>query len=157
MFDADSFMNSVVSDANETRIVPCPVGEYPATITAIEPKTGSTEKGQWASLNVTVAIEGDPTVKQITGLDKKLVRGSVFLDLNDAGTGLATGPGKNVQLGRLREAAGLNVPGQPFQPSMLLGRSIRVRVTNRPDSKGATNPDGSTVMYDDIGGWLKAA
>ena len=41
------------------------------------------------------------------------------------------GKGQNVGLGRLREAVGLNSPGQPFAFSMLTGRVAKVVVKHR--------------------------
>lgn len=149
MFDADAFMNATTAEANDTKIAPCPQGEYFATIEKVEPTSGTTEKGTWAALNVTVGIE-DPEVKAATGMDKKLVRGTVFLDLNDSGTGLDMGKGKNVRLGKLRQAANLNAAGQAFAPSMLVGRQVKVKVTHRQDK------NDSEVVYDDIGAWLPA-
>lgn len=146
-FDADSFMTSVTDEANETKIIPCPVGEYNGMITKIEPKSGTSDtKGLWASLNVSVEVS-DPKITEVTGFDKRTVRGSVFLDLNEAGK-LAAGPGKNVQLGRLRAAVGQNVAGAPWSPNMLVGQPVRINVTNRP------SPKDPTIVYDDIGAYL---
>ena len=41
------------------------------------------------------------------------------------------GKGKNVGLGRLREAADLNVPGAPFSFAMFEGRPVKVSVKHR--------------------------
>jgi hypothetical protein len=54
------------------------------------------------------------------------------------------GKGKNVSLGRLREATGLNEKGRPFGFRMLVGQMARVRVKHRPDNK---NPE---IVYAEV-------
>lgn len=150
MFNADEFMNSVVTEVNSTKIKPAPVGEYPATIKAIGTNSGTISKGArigepWASLNVTAEIN-DVTgvVEAATGIKNKQVRGSIMLDLTSSGQSLDMSEGKNVKYGRLRAAAGLNDPGQPFSPNMLIGRSVRIKVGHR------TDPDDASLIYDEI-------
>jgi hypothetical protein len=53
-----------------------------------------------------------------------------MLDLTEEGM-LATGKGRNVLLGRLREATGLNQSGEPFAFPMLTGRPAKVQVAHR--------------------------
>jgi len=40
--------------------------------------------------------------------------------------------GKNIGLGRIREALGMNKPGEPFAFSMIAGRMAKVIVSHRP-------------------------
>ena len=68
---------------------------------------------------------------------------------NEAGNGLDMGKGKNVALGRLREATDLNVPGQPFAMAMFPGRLAKIKVTQRPGNE----PD---QVYNDVRGVTKA-
>lgn len=144
MFDANSFMNAVFTEANDTKLVPCPAGEYQAQIEKLEPKSGTIGKGDrigepWASLNISYAV-ADQAVTAITGRDKVTVFQSVMLDLTPQG-GLEQGPGKNINLGRLREACGLNNPGQPFTPSQLIGQMVRISVRHVPSFR-----DPSTLV-----------
>jgi hypothetical protein len=143
-FSPETFMNTVLTEVNDTKIIPCPTGEWPAQIVEVTPKTGTISKGDragetWARLDVNWEIT-DPQVTSVTNREKTRVRQGVMLDLNPNG-GLDMGPGKNVQLGRLREATGLNVSGAPFSPSMLLMRSGKVRVAHRIDER-----DGVTIQ-----------
>ena len=135
MFDTSNFMNAVFTEVNDTKIVPCPAGEFHAQIEKIEPKSGIIGKGArtgetWASLQVTYIIE-DLGVQQLLGRSVVKVIDSVMLDLTSTG-GLDMGAGQNIALGRLREAANLNSPGQAFSPNMLIGKRVKVSVKHVP-------------------------
>lgn len=135
MFDANAFMNAVFTEATDTKLTPCPAGEYQAQIEKIEPKSGTISKGErigepWASLNIAYTVS-DQAVAAITGRDKCTVYQSVMLDLTPQG-GLEQGPGKNINLGRVREACNLNNPGQSFSPNQLIGQMVRVSVRHVP-------------------------
>ena len=80
---------------------------------------------------------------------KSAAHAKALFDLNEAGNGLDMGKGKNVALGRLREATDLNVPGQPFAMAMFPGRLAKIKVTQRP----GTEPD---QVYNDVRGVTKA-
>ena len=138
MFDASNFLNTVFTDANDTKITPCPAGEYAAQIESDEPKSGQIKNGErvgqdWAGLNIKYTIT-DPGVLALLGRDKVIVSDLVMLDLTPGG-GLDMGPQRNIGLGRLREATGLNSPGQPFSPVMFIGKSVRVSVKHVPGFK----------------------
>ena len=53
----------------------------------------------------------------------------MFLDMDENGD-LELGKGKNVDLGRLREALGQNTGGN-WSPSQLVGSSATIHVSNR--------------------------
>lgn len=138
MFDANNFMAAVITEANDTKIIPCPAGEFPAQIEKVEPKSGTIGKGDrmgetWAGLAVTYSIT-DEAVKALTGRDKVFITDMLMLDITPAG-GLDMNKAKNIQLGRLREACGLNQPGQPFSPTMFLGQYVKVMVRHVPGFK----------------------
>lgn len=149
MFDVNNFMNAVITEVNDTKIVPCPAGEYHALIEKVEPKSGTIGKGErigetWASLQLTMAIE-DEAVKTFCARDKVVVSNSVMLDLTPSG-GLDMGKGRNIALGRLREATGLNAPGSAFSPLMLVGRRIKVAIKHVPGYR-----DPSTLVAEVAG------
>lgn len=125
-FNPDAFLNTTVSDANSTTFAPVPEGEYVASVKEIKPR--ATDSGK-AILDVTWSID-DPAVEAATGMKSATVRQSIFLDVNEQGT-LEVGKGKNVSLGRVREALGQNTPGKPWQPGMLIGGVARVTVKHR--------------------------
>jgi hypothetical protein len=132
-FDPNLFLDQTTTDSNSTVSVPVPAGEWEAVI------DGDPEIRQWQgkkdpsksglALDITWSIQ-DPSVLAEVERDKATVRQSLMLDLNDSG-GLDTGKGKNVGLGRLREAVGLNVPGKPFSFRMLAGQIAKVKVEHR--------------------------
>jgi len=133
MFDADSFLQSSTTEANDTKIIPCPPGEFAAIIDKITPKqvqfNGGTETR--IVLDVQWLIE-DAGAKAATGRDVVTVKQAIFLDTTPTG-GLDMSQGKNVALGRLREAVGKNTPGEPFSFAMLPGLMAKVSVSHRPD------------------------
>ncbi|HEY5955042.1 MAG TPA: hypothetical protein VIV60_00765, partial [Polyangiaceae bacterium] len=63
MFDPQAFMDTTTSEANSTQVVPCPEGEWQATATDVNIKTGTISKGprqgeDWARLDVKWEIVG---------------------------------------------------------------------------------------------------
>lgn len=151
-FDPNLFMQSVVNDANATSLPLIPQGDYVGTIADLKPTTGKVKDGDrmgedWYGLEFNIICE-DPKV--LLGDQKvRKIRFNTYIDLNANG-GLSTDPDRNITLGRIREATGLNVPGQPFAPYMLEGRTIRFSVgTPRTDSKDPTK------QYDNISGFRK--
>lgn len=136
MFNPEQFLDQQFTEANDTKLVPVPVGEY----TAI---AGEVKCRQWQSkadpsksgltLDITWEID-DPAVKELLGRDKVTVRQGIMLDLTESGS-MDMGKGRNVGLGRLREALNLNQPGQAFSFSMIPGRLAKVAVTHRIDGE----------------------
>lgn len=128
-FDVNNFMNASFNESNSTQSVPVPEGEYTAAIReADDLKMRTTEKGS-VILDVKWTLDA-PELKDVTGYDTNTVRQSIFLDTTEAG-GLDFGRGKNMQLGRLREALGQNVPGQPWSFASLVGGVARITVKHR--------------------------
>ena len=141
-FDPDSFLSTTTEDANETSFRPIPEGEYNAVITKLDVRTPK----ESTILDITWSVD-DETARVETGMDDPQVRQSVFLDINTQG-GLESGANKNVQLGRLREALGQNLTGQPWAPSMLEGQVARISIKHRIVED---------VVYSDVKGVAKAA
>lgn len=144
MFNPEAFMQATIDQANDTKVIPCPEGEFHAQAIDVKVSSGTIGKGErtgepWASLNVTWEI-ADPNVAAITLRDKTRVRQGVMLDLTSDGN-LDMAKGRNIGLGKLRDAVGLNVPGQPFSPTMIIGRAARVAVKHRIDER-----DGETIQ-----------
>lgn len=134
MFDPNAFLDMQVTDANDTKVIPVPAEEFTAIADKVEVKTWQKKDDPnvgGLKLLVTWSLEDDK-VKQLLGRDKVTVRQDIMLDLTESG-GLDIGRGRNVGLGRLREAVGLNAPGQPFSFSMLQGRLAKVSVKHRVD------------------------
>lgn len=135
-FDAQSFLDASVSGSNDTKLIPVPEGEYVGVIDKVAARTWTSKDGSSSgvTLDVTWIIE-DEAVKQELGRTTVTCRQGIMLDINAAGDGLDMGKGKNVGLGRLREALGLNKPGQPFSFNMLPGQAGKVVVSHRIDGE----------------------
>jgi len=134
-FDPATFLNTEVSEALDTKVVPCPVGEYLALADKIDVKTWSTKDGSKSGVKLEILWDvQDENVKALLSRDKVVVQQTVMLDTTEAGT-LDLGKGKNIGLGRLREALDLNVAGQAFSFPMITGRLATVIVSHRVDGE----------------------
>ena len=144
-FDPNTFAAMTFQEANSTESFPVPVGEYPGTIDKKDIVTWAAKDGSSAGLkmNVIWSVENQPAVTEITGREKNLIRQEFMFDLTESGM-LDTGKGKNVKLGRLRAAVGLNTPGEPFSFDMLVGRCAKISVGHRPDQRD------SSVLYAEV-------
>lgn len=134
MFDPNQFLDMQVTEANSTSSTPCPVGEYMAIIDEVKPRQWQKKDDPSKSglaLDLIWNVD-DANVKALLERDKVVVKQGIMLDLTDSGS-IDMGKGKNVSLGRLREALGLNTPGQAFSFSMLKGRVAKVQVSHRVD------------------------
>lgn len=124
-FDPDAFMNSSTTDANDTKFVPVPEGEFPGVVAEVAPR----KAGDKPVLEVKWKIDSDE-VRTATGLADPTVRQTIWLDLTEQG-GLDMGKGKNVGLGKLREALGQNKAGAPWSPGMLMGQVAMLKIGHR--------------------------
>lgn len=140
-FDADAFMNTQVDAPMATALASVPEGEYVAmigdfdssafkTITYKDKKTGGDVVRQ--VLEVPFLID-DAELKATLGRESVSHRESFWLDF-DANGKLDTGPDKNVNLGKLRDALGQNVTGQPWAPAMLRNMGpLKIVIKTRSD------------------------
>lgn len=134
-FDADLFLSATVQTANSTKVIPVPIGDYQGVIQKIEPRQWQSKDGTKTgiSLDVTWMIE-DQDVKNFLGRDEVTCRQGIMLDTTPEGA-LDMAEGKNVGLGRLREAVNLNTPGQEFSFHQLPGQMAKVSVQHREDDR----------------------
>lgn len=129
-FDPATFLNQTVTDSNDTKVVPVPAAEYLAIATKVDIKPWAKKDGSDSGLKLEIVWEvQDENVKALIGREPT-VKQDQMLDLTAEG-GLETGSGKNVGLGRIREALGLNTPGEPFAFSMIQGRMAKIMVSHR--------------------------
>lgn len=141
IFDPEAMLNSAISGSNDTRIAPIPAGEYSAVIDGIELKAPK-QADQSPRLEVTWVINDGALAAEL-GRDRVQIRQSVFLDTTPDGR-IDMGKGKNIRLGRLREATGHNDPSKPFTLTMLRGSLAKIKVTQRPD------PQDPATVYNDV-------
>lgn len=145
-FDPNTFMQQTVDAPMATEYELCPEGEFQAMIgnfdseslfssgTYNDKKTG--EEKEWVRWRLPFVIQ-DPTVLAKMERESVTVPADDFLDLKN---GLPdTGKGKNVLLGKIRDAVKQNQAGWNFQ--MLQGAGpllVRVKhVTGNDDVKRA--------------------
>ena len=141
LFDPNTFLEQTVTGAMDTKYPVIPAGEYPAiskSIAARKMQNKDPTKGAYTVLDIVWSID-DAGVKEATKLETPTCRQSVFLDLDAEGK-LDTSETKNVQLGRLREALGLNKPEDVFSFSQLVGQPALVRIEHSPNPTDAENP-----------------
>lgn len=135
-FDPNTFLNTETNDSNATSYTPVSEGEYPASLKKIAPRVLTDGR---AVLDITWVVD-DEAARQETGMAEPSVRQTIWLDTTESG-GLDFGKGKNVGLGRLREALDQNTPGKPWAPGMLVGGVAKIKVTHSIDKR-----DGTTVQ-----------
>lgn len=129
-FDPETFLDATFTEANATQYEPIPAGEYVAMIEDIKFTNGTDKNGKpWTRLDLTWSLE-DEALKETLGRKRLIGRQGILLEMFDSG-GLASGRGKNVQLGQLREAVDLNRPGEIFTCRMLQGRRAKVKISHR--------------------------
>lgn len=136
MFNPEDFLNQTGDQAMDTKVTPPPVGEYRASADKVEIKTWQKRDDpsvHGLKLVIQWSID-DHAVLALLDREKVTVRQDIMLDVTEQ-NGLDYGKGKNVTLGRVREAVGLNTPGQPFAPSMIQGRQAKIKVGHRVDGE----------------------
>lgn len=136
MFNPAMFLDATTDSQMDTKLIPCPEGEYLGIIDDVKIRTWTKKDNPSEGgvvLDVFWNIE-DEGVKQTLGRTKVTVKQGVMLDLTDQGQ-LDCAKGRNVQLGRLREATGLNKPGEPFAMNMLPGKMAKVLIKHRTDGE----------------------
>lgn len=147
VFNPEAFLDATTEESMSTSTLPCPEGEYPATIKELkirpwQSKKDPTQAGYAADILWSI---DDQAVLQHLERKEVLVKQGIMLDLTEQG-GLDCSKGKNVGLGRLREAVNLNQPGKPFAMNQLPGRSAKVLVKHRPDDRDPS------VIYAEVKG-----
>lgn len=151
MFDLNQIE---VTASLDTALMPHPEGEFTGQIGIeekdIEIKQDTTAEGKaWAKLNLKIhTLDPSKDVENVMGR-KPTVMASFWLDLTDGGQ-LDVGKGRNITLGQLRDAVGLNVAGQPFRWRDLAGKTLRYRV------KHTAAKDGSGRIYANAENFVRA-
>lgn len=114
-FNADAFMQQTVEQSMDTARIPFPEGQHEEPqIDDININSGTIGKGEragrpWAQLVIRYAST-DPNVAAEMKLpedQQAKVTQRIFLDL-DENDNLDVSPGRNIELGKLRKAAGQN-------------------------------------------------
>ena len=133
VFDPNTFGAMTFEGEMSTEAVPVPVGDWTFIIkkhkiTAWQSKDDPNNKGLKVSFTCSTS---DSDVVQKTEREENILTYEVMLDLKEDG-GLDFGKGKNVRLGRLREATGLNEPGMRWSFDSFDGRTFLGKVGHDP-------------------------
>lgn len=132
-FDAAAFLESTTNEAGATSVTPIPAGTYNAMIEDIKPRTFVNSKTQETGYLLDVSykiLDDDGSLREAISREPKLTHG-YFMDIVDGKFDFAKG--KNVQIHRVRDAVGQNVPGQPWMPGNLKGQALQIVVIEDPD------------------------
>lgn len=139
-FDPFVFLNAESESGFDTEYTPVPAKEYIAAISKVTPR--ALEDGR-----VVMDVQwkfSDAEATEATGLPENSVRQTVWLDTNEHG-GLAKGKGKNVALGRLLSALGMN-DGSAFSFNALVGKMGKIKVDHKL-GKAGTEREGQVEAY----------
>jgi len=130
-FDPTAFLNATITESNSTETVPVPEGEYLSISEKAEVVPWQSRDGSNSGLKLVITWEiQDEGVKELLARSKVTARQDIMLDLTETGQ-LDMGKGRNVALGRLREALDLNKPGDPFSFAMIAGRMGKIVIKHR--------------------------
>lgn len=147
-FNPEDLLHTEAGGANSTKAIPVPVGEFLSQCGKPSVRQNTIKKGPNAGemltfLDVPLVIQ-DEDVKEETKRDKPQVRWSTILTL-DENNQISTEEGDNIQLGRLREAIGMN-DDPSFTLAAIEGQMVMARVSQRPDD------DDPETIYNDVKG-----
>lgn len=115
MIDNSTFANLVTTEAMETVVPQVPAGPRPGYIKEFKLR----QQKEWWLMDVTWVVTDQESIDATQNPEPK-VRQSIFVDFTPDGA-LDNGKGKNIQLGKLREAVNQNQKGKPWSPGMLVG------------------------------------
>lgn len=141
MFDPNKFMQAQFTGKLDTVIPALPEDDYRAIIDEVEIREAEVKGEARHILRLRWKITDDAKLASMNRASAS-VNQDLWLDIDTSGK-LDEGEGKNVGLGRVLEALGLN--GQAWSPGMLKGMGpVILRVAPRPDKN---NPEN---VYNDV-------
>jgi hypothetical protein len=129
MLDVQQYMNSTHQGENATKLTPIPVGDYKSVIQDVELESlqGKKDTSKVYLKCVVVHLLDDAALRTALGREKVTIRQDFLVDLTESGA-IDFSKDKNIRLGRLRAACGLNDPQTPWSFPMFKGRVIKVKV-----------------------------
>lgn len=139
-FNPDLFLQTSYSEQTSTKTEPLPDGEYTALIKTLIPRQvqGKQDASKlYVFLDMELEIPLNGELQSKLGREKSVIRHSIGIDMTESGA-IDMAKGKNVQLGRLREAANQNVLGEPWTPAQLVNRLVKAKVGHEPSDKDPT-------------------
>lgn len=136
-FDADAFMQETVDAEMDTVVLPCPPGTYSAQIEDIKVREIESNGEKRYPMDVIYNVLDD-AVRNELGREKVTVRQTIWLDFDPVTGKLDASKGKNVGLGKLREACGMNASGKAFSLLQLKDQQVSIVTGLRADKNDAT-------------------
>lgn len=149
-FDPAAF-EAVSNETLSTSVTPIPAGEHNAQIEDYKFSPGTSKKDgkSYMALDITYRFFDDNgALAALLGREAKLTK-SIFLDVSPQG-GLDMTKGKNISLGKIREALNQNIPGVPWALPMIKGGALRLLITEDPAPSG-------DAIYNGIKAWGRIA
>jgi len=141
LFDPVAFLNEQLEE-NATKTVPLPEGEPLAQIVKLDFASGEKDGKEWNRLDIRLEITDADYLQDYPCVDGKVSRTlGIMMEMN--GNQIAMGANKNVRLGKLREAAGVN--GKPL--GMLIGQMIRISIKQKPGFKDPSETVDDIVSF----------
>lgn len=138
-FNPETFLETAFDGELSTAVIPIPAGEHQAQVDdVLKPRQTEVNGEQRWVMDVVWAVI-DEDVKKITGRDKPTVRQGCFLDLTASG-GIDGSDGKNLTLGKVREALGQNKKGQKWNPRMMVGGMAKIKIKHNPNPNDPNSP-----------------
>lgn len=131
-FDPNAFLTQEVEGSNSTKLIPIDDGEYNAQVKKLTSRLLEIDGEPRIVVDVTWEIL-DEEVKSKTKMDHPQCRQGIFLDMLPGGS-IDMGEGKNVTLGKLRDAVGMNKKGR-FSFAQLTGAMAKIRTKQSVDKK----------------------
>ena len=149
MFNESDFLSGAVTGSLDTVRPKVPKGQYRGIIKELKTRQNAGQKDpskMYTSIDLMVELQLSPEAQQEMNTDQANItrRYGFLIDLTPDGKGLDMGKGKNVDLGRVREALGQNDPAKPWKPLDLVGQIALWKVDHRP------NKDKPGEVYDEI-------
>jgi len=140
-FDANRFLNTVYTEAFDTKRPLMPEGDWRCYIQGVD--VGAGNKEDTVLMRITLVFDDEELAKrpEFEGREKITMNTTIFIDV-DKETGLIKhAGGMNWQLGQVRAAAGQNNPGVAWNPNMLAERgpmivSVYHTEIKKEDDKG---------------------
>ena len=132
MFNIETFLDQNITGQMDTKVIPVPPGEYRAVVKEIKPRQWKSKDDPTLSgvaLDIIWVLDA-PEVAETLGRKELQVKQGIMLDIDDKGQ-IIVEKGKNIGLGRLREALNMNDPKKPFSFSSIPGQMAKVLVTHR--------------------------
>lgn len=130
-FDVEALLETQIEGSLSTSRDPIPEGDYTGVVDDIKARTITMRDGDEKVIVSVMWNIDDAEVAAELGVDNLRCKQDLWVDLTDEG-GLDLGKGKNIDLGRLREALGQN-GDRAWTFQHLVGKTATLEIIQVPD------------------------